>query len=110
MRPEEPKHQLTRVAREIGAALHQQAGRRWSAVRTARRNLGDRYVWRFRIGKDQPDRFLLLSHDDMTQGENPADTLLTRLNDARWLDRLHSGPETRFKLAANGDLRGRPLD
>jgi hypothetical protein len=107
---ETTKQKLTRVARELGAAMHQQAGGRWSSLRTAKRDLGDRHVWRFRTGGGDPDRFLLLSHRSMTEGEDPTTTVLSQLNQQRWLDRLHEGPETHFRLAPSGRLRGRAVD
>jgi hypothetical protein len=104
---ETTKQKLTRVARELGAAMHQQAGGRWSSLRTAKRDLGDRHVWRFRAGGGDPDRFLLLSHRCMTEGEDPTATVLSQLNQQRWLDRLQDGPETHFRLARGGRLQGR---
>jgi len=107
MKNESTEQKLARVARELGAAMRQQASGRWGAVRTAKRNLGDRHVWRFRSGEGQPDRFLHLSHESMLRGANPATTLLSQLNAAGWLDRMQRGPETSFLLSRNGELRGR---
>jgi hypothetical protein len=111
MKPTETmKQKLTRVAEELGSAMRQQAGGRWNRVRTAKRNLGNRHVWRFRPGSGEPDRFLLFSHHAMTDGENPAATLLAQLEAAHWLDRLQDGPETTFRLESGGRLRARSLD
>jgi hypothetical protein len=111
MEPKETTQQkLTRVAKELGSAMRKQAGGRWGAVRTARRNLGTRHVWRFRTDGGDPDRFLLISHRSMTEGRNPTATLLAQLQEARWLDRMHAGPETSFMLAPNGRLRARSVE
>lgn len=110
MDPMENKQQLLeRVARELGAAMHRQAGTRWGAVRTARRNLGNRHVWRFRTAND-PDRFLVLSHRAMTTGDNPVARLLAQLEEQGWLDRLQRGPQTQFRLGSRGRLQARPLE
>lgn len=105
---ETTQQKLARVARELGAAMRKQAAGRWSTVRTATRDLGDRRVWRFRTGSGEPDRFLLLSHRSMTKGDNPTATVLAQLEAARWLDRLQEGPATAFQLAPNGRLSARP--
>lgn len=111
MKPMETRQQkLSRVAREIGAEISQQAGGRWRNLRTARRNEGKRHVWRFRAGSGEPDRYLHLSHQAMADGENSAATLLAQLRDARWLDRMQEGPETSFILAPSGRLRVRSAD
>lgn len=110
MKKETNQQKLARVARELGAEMRRQAGGRWRNVRTAKRDLGDRHVWRFRTAGDSPDRFLLLSHRAMTAGENPTATLLAQLEEARWLDRMHTGPETSFRLAPSGRLQARATD
>lgn len=107
---ETTQQKLVRVAQELGSAMRAQAGGRWGAVRTAKRNLGNRHVWRFRTRSGDPDRYILISHRSMTEGRNPTATLLDQLQEARWLDRLDEGPETSFTLAANGRLRGRPIE
>jgi hypothetical protein len=109
-RHETKQQKLARVAHELGAAMRSQAGGRWGSVRTARRNLGDRHVWRFRPGDGEPDRFLLLPHRAMMEGENPTATLLAQLEQARWLDRMQAGPETSFRLSSNGRLRARSVE
>lgn len=106
---ETSQQKIVRVAQELGTAMRSQAGRRWGAVRTARRNLGDRHVWRFRTRSGDPDRYLLISHRSMTEGRNPTAALLEQLQEARWLDRFDEGPETSFTLASNGRLRGRAM-
>ena len=90
--------------------MHKQAGGRWGAVQTATRNLGSRHVWRFRSGTGEPDRFLLLSHRAMTEGENPTATVLAQLHEAHWLDRMQEGPETSFRLESSGRLRARSVE
>lgn len=110
MKPmETPQQKITRVARELGAAMHRRVGGRLGAVRTAKRNLGNRYVWRFRTGAGEPDRFLHVPHRAMTDGENPTAILLAQLDEARWLDRMQTGPETAFRLMPGGRLRARPV-
>src|SRR5690606_39918683 len=105
MDPMESKQQLLeRVARELGAAMRRQAGTRWGAVQTARRNLGDRHVCRFRTAND-PDRFLMLSHRALTTGDNPVARLLAQLEEQGWLDRLQRGPQTKFRLGSRGRLQ-----
>lgn len=109
MEPMESQQQkLTRVVSEVGAAMHRRARGEWGKVRTARRNLGDRHVWRFRTGAGEPDRFLMLSHQSMTSGDNPAAAVLAQLDKADWLERMQAGPETVFRLSAGGGLRARP--
>jgi hypothetical protein len=105
---ETPQQKLTRVAREVGTVIREQAGGRWERVRTAERNEGKRHVWRFRSG-GQPDRFLHLSHRAMTKGEDPTTTLLAQLQRADWLDRMQQGPETTFFLAPSGRLQARGM-
>lgn len=107
---ETSQQKIVRIAEELGTAMRSQAGRRWgAAVRTARRNLGDRHVWRFR-SRGGADRYLLIPHRSMTEGRNPTATLLDQLQEARWLDRLEEGPETSFKLSPNGRLHGRSVE
>lgn len=108
MSEETTDQKIARVAREVGSALRSQAGSRWDSLRLGRRNLGNRHVWRFRTGGGDPDRYLLLSHRSMTNGRDPAATVLAQLREERWLDRMQAGPETLFTLAANGRLRARP--
>lgn len=107
---ESQQQKLTRVVSELGTAMHRRARGEWGKVRTARRNLGDRHVWRFRTGKDSPDRFLMLSHQSMTNGENPAAAVLAQLDKAGWLNRMQSGPETVFRLVSGGRLQARPME
>jgi len=111
MEPTETTQQkIDRVAHELGTAMRKQAGRRWGSVRTAKRKLATRYVWRFRTGAGEPDRFLSLAHRAMSEGENPTATLLAQLDAAQWLDRMQAGPETSFRLARGGHLRARATE
>ncbi|MDB4947486.1 MAG: hypothetical protein JWM27_135 [Gemmatimonadetes bacterium] len=93
----------TRVARELGSALKRQARRRWETVRTAERNEGPRHVWRFKPGPDGTDRFLYVTHEALTTGEDPTPVLLEQLKAGRWLDRL-DGAETTLVLSKGGSL------
>jgi len=111
MEPREtPQQKIARVAHELGAELHRAVDGKWGPLRIARRNLGNRHVWRFRSTGGAPDRFLLLSHRAMTEGENPTARLLAQLEKERWVDRMQAGPETAFSLLPSGRLRARSVD
>jgi hypothetical protein len=93
---------LARVAAELGSALRTQARTKWAAVRTAERNEHGRHVWRFKLGPDQEERFLHVTHKAMVQGENPTEKLLKQLARSKWLDRLDDGPATALVLSTTG--------
>jgi hypothetical protein len=101
---ESRQDQVSRVAREVGSVIRRQARRKWENVRTAERNEGRKHVWRFQSGPDRTDRFLYLSHDAMTDGENPAPALLEQLKSGRLFSRLDQGPETALMLSRDGRL------
>jgi hypothetical protein len=109
MAKNDPKREkMARVAHELGSALRRQARRNWDEVRMAERNEGPRHVWRFRSGSDGDERFLYVTHEALTKGENPAPALLKQLEAGRWLDRLQNGPETSLLLSTGGTLEAGP--
>jgi hypothetical protein len=101
---ETQRERMTRVAREIGPTIRQQARGRWQDVRMAERNEHGRHVWRFRAGPDGGERFLHVEHRAMVKGKDPAARLLERLEEERWLDRLQKGPDTALLLSRDGRL------
>jgi hypothetical protein len=102
------REKVARVAQELGSALRRQARRKWDAVRMAERNEGRRHVWRFRSSEDGGERFLYVTHEALTRGEDPAPGLLKQLEAGRWLDRLQNGPETSLLLSTGGTLEAGP--
>ncbi|HEV2148663.1 MAG TPA: hypothetical protein VGR37_14765 [Longimicrobiaceae bacterium] len=105
---ETQKQRITRVARELGPAIREQARGRWTGLRTAERNEPGRHVWRFRSGPGGSERFLHIEHRAMMRGKDPAARLLERLEAEQWLDRLHDGPETALLLSRDGQLAAFP--
>jgi hypothetical protein len=105
----ERQQAVTRVSRELGSELRREAGERWSEVRVAHRNEGDHHVWRFRTGADGPERFLRVAHRAMTRGGDRSAAVLERLRAARWIERLHGGPETALLLTGEGEVRTWPI-
>ncbi|MEX2570253.1 MAG: hypothetical protein WD737_03040 [Gemmatimonadota bacterium] len=105
MDPQENRtDRVTRVAKEMGAAIRKQARTKWKQVSTAERNEQGRHVWRFRSGPDQDERFLHIEHRTMVQGRNPAARLLKQLESQQWADRLEEDPSSALLLARNGQL------
>lgn len=94
---------MTRIARELGAALRLQAEGAWKTVRTSERGEKQAHAWRFRRTAKGSPRFLRVTHEAMEQGDDPVPLLLSHLGTGRWLDRLNSG-ETSLVLAAGGRL------
>jgi hypothetical protein len=99
---------LTRVARELGTLIRRQAHELWDSMQVAKRNERGQHVWRFRLGAEEQDRFLRVSHRAMTQGENPSRLLFEQLQAGRWIQRLHEGPETAVLLTSGGQVRAWP--
>ncbi|HET6233085.1 MAG TPA: hypothetical protein VFE05_23610 [Longimicrobiaceae bacterium] len=101
MAPRENKNdKLTRITRELGTALRRQAAGTWSTVKTSERGEERRHAWRFRPDQDSGVRFLRVTHDALN--DEDAGQLLEHLTAARWLDRLHDGPETSLVLDKGG--------
>ncbi|HEX7242356.1 MAG TPA: hypothetical protein VF263_18860 [Longimicrobiaceae bacterium] len=102
MAPKKETHEqkMTRVARELGSALREQAAGRWGEVRTADRGEDHGHAWKFRTSPKDDGRFLRVSHRAMEERDVP--TLLEHLAAGRWLDRLNE--ETSLMLHADGRL------
>jgi hypothetical protein len=99
---------ISTVIHDMGESLRQQARQRWKGVRTAQRKERGRHVWRFRSGSDSQERFLHVPRESMTNGQNPAASLLNQLEDAHWLDQLQDGPERSYLLSPAGNLKPWP--
>ena len=106
--PETHDQKMSRVARELDAAIRRLAEGRWGSVRLADRDEGRRHAWRFRRGPKSGARFLRVTHRAMDQGENPVPLLMEQLAEGRWLDRLNGGADGSLVLDAGGRLELRP--
>ncbi|HEX8246273.1 MAG TPA: hypothetical protein VF541_22405 [Longimicrobium sp.] len=104
--PQSEHQKLAQVAKEVGAVLRRQARKRWTAVRTADRNEGNRHVWRFQQADGGTERFLHVSHDAMREGD--ATSVLEQLRAGRCFSRLN-GAETSLLLSKGGRLDAYPV-
>jgi hypothetical protein len=95
---------MTRITAELSKALRRQAAGTWRRVRTANRGEAARHAWKFQPTPDGSSRFLRITHEAMTQGDDPVAQMLSNLSAGRWLARLDDGPETSLLLQADGRL------
>jgi hypothetical protein len=101
---ESQDEKMTRITAELSKALRRQAAGTWRRVKTANRGEETRHAWKFRPTPDGSSRFLRITHEAMTQGDDPVPQLLSNLSAGRWLARLDDGPETSLLLQADGRL------
>lgn len=106
-RNETHKQKMSRVARELGAAVRREAAGKWTRLRVGERDEKGRHAWKFQPGPNAGVRFLRVTHRAMDQSDNPVPLLLEHLEAGRWLDRLNDGPETSLVLDEGGRLEVR---
>jgi hypothetical protein len=109
MKPDDARSErLTRAVQELGASIKEAAREQWKGVKTAHRRERSREVWRFTTRGDSEDRFLHVPQDVILTGQDAAATVMGKLREAGWLDRLQKGPEKSFVLSPSGSLKPWP--